>query len=601
MNPQLRGVAMRYISHGMQFFRDLKIQDKIFICFVMIILLAILSMGIFSYYKSSSILDEKTGNYNFQTVKQISTSVDYTLQRLDDFSSILSFDQNIQQMLNMDFNLFNDREKLAVIDQIEKIMITHYNSTIMGSINIFGNNGMVFKVPSSSSANLDNDDQLDLYIKEAEAFGGKNKWINETSSKGVLKAVRQIKDLQTTTKPLGTVIISLKYETIAKLLQDVNFDKDGLVMLIDEKGKWVTPVESIFDGIDDISNMNRLLNKQSGTLIQSIKGKQYLISYITSNYSGWKLIGIISKDKLYKDNYKIRNGIFILTLVILILAFLLARIIAQTISLPIKRLLKPMKRAEMGDLKVSIPINSKDEIGILSQGFNHMISQMNSMVEVVYKGKIMLKESELKALQAQINPHFLYNTLESINWMAKMNGVEQICGMVSALGDLMRISISTEKEYITIEEEIKYISDYLFIQKVRFGERIHTDLQVAEDLYPILIPKLILQPIVENALLHGVQVKKGKALVKISGKRMDGDILFEIEDNGVGMTAEQSLLLLKGRNEWEEGKKAGIGIYNVHQRIRFIYGEKYGIRIFSTPAKGTTIQILIADILKQTH
>ncbi|MDB5053355.1 MAG: hypothetical protein JWM44_1405 [Bacilli bacterium] len=589
---------MILIPRKFNHFRNLKIQDKFFISFVVIILISVLSVGISSYSKSSSILGEKTSKYNFETVQQISTSVDYTLQRIDELSGILSFDQNIQKVLNTDMSHLSEREQIAYINLIESIMITHYNSKIMRSIEIHGNNGMVFKVPSSYS-DPDSEADYEKYVKTANTFRGKNKWINEAEPKGLLQSVRQINDLQTTLKPLGIVIISLKYETIAKLLKNINFDNSGSVILIDENEKLVTPDDRFKDNINDLSSIKQKLALDSGSFIQTIGGEKYLLSYKTSDYSSWKIIGIISEKKLYKDSYKIRDWMIIVTLVILVFAFLLARITAQTITIPIRRMLKPMKRVDMGDFNVSFPVHGQDEIGVLSQGINQMLSQIHSLIEVNYKGKIMLQESELKALQAQINPHFLYNTLETINWMAQMNGVEQICGMVTSLGDLMRISISTEKEYISIEEEIKYISDYLFIQKTRFGERIHIDIRIDDSLLPIIIPKLILQPIVENALLHGVQVKKGKGLLNISGKRVDGDILFEIEDNGVGMTPEQMKALLSDRNKQTERRKTGIGIHNVHQRIQYIYGKNYGITLFSEPGQGTKVQILITDTIPE--
>lgn len=576
-----------------QRFMDLKIQDKIFICFVLISMVSVLGIGISSYYKSSDILGDKTSRYNVETVQQLSTGVDYTLQRIDELSGILAFDQRIQQVLNTELDTMTERERIAAVNQIESIMITNYNSQIMRSIEIYGRNGLVVKVPSSFS-DRENEGKSQQYIEEASIYRGKTKWINNASSEGLLRAVREINELQTATKPLGTVIISLKYETVTNLLRNVNFDRSGSVLLIDEKGRTVTPANP-FDRLFEDEEFQQFIAGQTASFIQTIEGEDYLVSYLSSAYSGWTTIGIISVDKLYEDNRTVRDWIIVVTLIILLFAFVLARVFAQTITNPIKRMLNPMKKVQMGDMNVSFPVESKDEIGILSTGVNHMVSQIHTLVEDAYKGRILLQQSEFKALQAQINPHFLYNTLESINWMAKMNGVDQICRMVSALGDLMRISISTDKEYITIEEEMKYIGDYLYIQKSRFGERIAAEIHIDDELKSVVIPKLILQPIVENALLHGVQVKKGKGNIDIRGRRLDESILFEVEDDGIGMTPGQIAKLLADNGiENPQAKGSGIGVRNVHQRIRFIYGMEYGVTIKSQPGEGTTVQIRIA-------
>jgi two-component system sensor histidine kinase YesM len=575
--------------------RDLKIQEKIFVCFVIIIMISVISIGVLSYYKSSSILGEKVSKYNYETVQQISTNVEYTLQRIDEQSSILAFDQSIQTVLNMNPDLLDERTKISIVNMIESIMITNYNSNLMRSIDIYGNNGMRFQIPSSYD-NRDSEMDIKKFIQISKHYQGKNKWVNDIDKKGILHAVREIRDLRTT-KPLGMIIISLKVETISNMLEKVNFDKSGTIIIMDEHGDFITPVNDMTQSFQTFSNTKELFHSHSGSSTQEMADEQFFLSYHTSEYTGWKIIGLISLDKLYKDNYKIRNWIVVFTLIILILAFLLARVLAKSISNPLKRMLKPMKRAEMGDFKVSLPVYSKDEIGIISESFNHMISQINSLIEVVYKEKLLLKESEFKALQAQINPHFLYNTLETVNWMAKINGIDEICKVITALGDLMRISISKDKEYLTIREEEKYIRDYLFIQKTRFGNKIHCQIDIEESIMSIKIPKLIIQPIVENALVHGIQRRKGIGLIKIKGFRVDASILFEIEDTGVGMTNEQIYSILNTNNDLHEGTRAGVGIINVHQRIQHIYGKDCGLEIKSSPGEGTMVRIKVTNKL----
>jgi two-component system sensor histidine kinase YesM len=576
---------MNIKQNGSQFFSHIKIQDKFFLCFIMIIFISVASIGILSYLKSSDILKAKTSKYTLETVQQISTSIDYVLQRVDELSRSLAFDRNVQAILNKDPATLNERAKMSYIKLVESIIVTNYDNSLIQSITIVGNNGMKFAVPGLHGNQAD----FQSYFQEAKTYEGKNVWINEVGTKRLLVAAREIIDL-TTVSSLGFITINLRYGVIAKLLNNVNFDKSGYIIIIDRKGNLITPVNNAFGRVSDIK---KLIRASSGNLIFNLSGKKYLISYHTSKYTGWKIIGVISISKLYHDSHSIGSWLFFTTLGILVFAFILARIMAGTITNPIKKMIIPMKLVSKGDFSVMLPVAGNDEIGELSKGFNSMIAKIRSLIDVVYKEQLLQKESEFKALQAQINPHFLYNTLETINWMAKSNDMDEICNMVAALGHLMRISISNKKRYITINEELMYINDYLYIQKIRYRDKITTEIMVEENLKAILIPKLIIQPLVENALVHGIERKKGKGFIKIVGRKVADKIIFEIEDDGVGMSKEQTDAILMSDDARMAEGHSGIGVSNVHKRIQLLYGEEYGLKVFSVFGVGTKVQVYL--------
>jgi two-component system, sensor histidine kinase YesM len=579
----------KLVSDSTTRFKDLKLQNKLILYFMVIALISVVGIGMFSYYISSNILKTKTGSYAHETVRQITESIDNVLKGVDQLSSIISSNNEIQNALNSNYNNLDESRKNQFNNLLGTIVVTHYNSDIMNSIEVYGNNGIMVDVPGGDYGHTDNKSNVSLYQKQALTGQGKSKWLNEVSAKNLLYSVRSINDLATN-ESLGFVRISLKYEAISNLLGNVSFGDSGYIIIVDEKGNRLSPAK---DASFESAAIKKSVIGQKGSTIYKSKGKSFLVSYYTSGYSRWKIIGIISIDKLYVENYKLRNLILSFTFIILILAFIFSRVIADTFTKPIKKMLGTMKLAEKGDFSNFLPVEGKDEIGELSTGFNTMISKIRFLFEDVYKGKLMQKESEFKALQAQINPHFLYNTLETINWMAKTNGMDQICNMVSALGDLMRISISNKKQYVTIEEEISYIIKYLFIQKTRFRDKVDTEIIIDDDIKNITIPKLIIQPLVENAFVHGFERKKGKGFIKIKGKKIEDRILFEIEDNGVGMSEEELQHILSSSGDVPSVNHTGLGISSVHNRIQFIYGKEYGLTISSVIGQGTTVHVLL--------
>lgn len=218
-----------------------------------------------------------------------------------------------------------------------------------------------------------------------------------------------------------------------------------------------------------------------------------------------------------------------------------------------------------------------------------MIQKINSLIQTVYKAELLRKEAEYASLQAQTNPHFLYNTLDTICWQAKLAGNDAIFDTTYSLASLLRASMGNTDPYITVSQELSYIRDYIQIQKARFRDKIQANIAVEPALMPVMIPKLILQPIVENAFIHGLEEKNGNGTIKISGILNDEEetVLFMIHDNGVGMTRAQ----IEKALDPPPGTKGSFGLSSVHKRLQLLYGTNFGLKILSDPGKGTTIII----------
>jgi two-component system sensor histidine kinase YesM len=291
----------------------------------------------------------------------------------------------------------------------------------------------------------------------------------------------------------------------------------------------------------------------------------------------------------------VRNMTVIVILLASAFAFIITYLISSKITTPIKKLTRLMQKVEEGNLNVVASVERKDEIGALGRSFNSMISELKTLIEEVYKNQISRKEAELRALQAQINPHFLYNTLDVIYWTARIEGAPKTGEIVNALAKLFRLALNKGDEITTVEKEVEHLQSYLIIQKMRYTEEPEIIVQVAPSIYPCKTIKLILQPLVENALIHGIGELEEKGIIKVTGNIVGEDILFEIADNGVGMEAERIKEIFEGNTE----EKKGYGIKNVDERIKLYFGDKYGIKIYSEIGKGTKVEVRISQNIRK--
>jgi two-component system sensor histidine kinase YesM len=257
------------------------------------------------------------------------------------------------------------------------------------------------------------------------------------------------------------------------------------------------------------------------------------------------------------------------------------------------RLTGAMAEVADGNMDHRLRLETGDELERLGDGFNYMMLRLKELMEDNYQQGIRRKEAELNALQAQINPHFLYNTLESINWEAMMmtGGSNKVSEMVTALSDLLRLSISHGKEIVPFGDEINHVKNYLFIQKERYSDKFDVEWYIDSSLYQHRILKLILQPLVENAIYHGIELKKGRGIIRIEASVEGAHMLIQVIDDGIGMSEEQLAIVRDSLKRDDGALNRGIGIRNVNERIQLYYGKAYGLHLFSEQGKGTTIQV----------
>lgn len=292
----------------------------------------------------------------------------------------------------------------------------------------------------------------------------------------------------------------------------------------------------------------------------------------------------------------LRISIFVF-IAILAGALLLSRRISKRLTDGIYQLRMVTRKAGCGDFAVRAKLNDSDEeLAELGDGFNQMVERIGNLVEDIRVEQLNLRATEQKLLQAQINPHFLYNTLDAIIWLAESDQKEQVIMMVSTLSDFFRTTLSKGRDYITVEEEESHIRSYLQIQQFRYQDILEYEIDIPKEMYQYQILKLTLQPLVENALYHGIKNKRGKGHIKVTGQMDSGRMVFLVSDDGSGMTRERLVQVQKAMNKGEEdvsGDPSGFGLFNVVQRIKLNYGAEYGIWISSTWQEGTEVRVEI--------
>ena len=403
--------------------------------------------------------------------------------------------------------------------------------------------------------------------------------------------VRAIRDREEE-RNLGVMVIELDPDMFSNLL----LGNQGLfqyqyLLILDQKGQVICSNPKINNGWQEEINDRFERGIRRFELVWN--GKKYYVCGQYNGITGWKSYSAIPFEGLFPQAGDLNKAIWLVGTVSTLAIAAVIVLLVYTMAGPIKGLSRAMGQVQKGDFTVRVPNKRKDEIGELTESFNYMLEEINTLIRQVYQEKIAQKNAEVQALQAQINPHFLYNTLDSVNWMLIDRGEYDISDIILSLASLMRYSIEDENAFVTLEKEIGYVMCYLKIQKNRLEERLEYSLEAEEELMAVQVPKLILQPIVENAITHGIEPRKQKGNISITIKDIGDEVVISVEDNGMGMTSGQLSHIRDEMPDIEKEGHTGIGIRNVDRRIRLHYGEPYGIVIESTYGKGTIVGLRI--------
>lgn len=399
----------------------------------------------------------------------------------------------------------------------------------------------------------------------------------------------------------------IRYATVVKspykMIEDARTDFQQMKksVTVDDSTLQIKGILSCLDTLETVlvkieENLNKPSNYSNNMPMweNDVHGVTSLIQNYIQKYIYYETLSLERlKNTVEKDTARAITFCILLLTAILAVVFVTSRKTIRSVTVPINALCDMAKQMEKGDFTAEPPIQSDDEIQILVHRFDRMRNKIANLVEDVKMEQMKLKDTELKLLQEQINPHFLYNTLDTIVWLAEDGQDKEVVAMTTSLSEFFRTVLSGGRDYITIREEETHIHSYLSIQKFRYEDILDYEIAIDEDLYDYMILKLTLQPLVENALYHGIKNKRGKGKILIRGYGDGADVVFEVSDNGIGMTQEELCSLKRKIKEKSSNEKSGFGLINVEERIRMNYGYRYGLEFESEKGVGTKVTVRI--------
>lgn len=396
----------------------------------------------------------------------------------------------------------------------------------------------------------------------------------------------------------GVILINLNMNKITEICNSFQEKQENFICIINDKGELVYEQQNgrerfAFDEKENRQELNTALGKTKESCFRlNYRGEKYLVTRTDMKTTGWTLVSMVPYKSVMAETMAI-SGVMILAVAItLIVTLLLLNRILTGVVKPLKKLEKYMVQVNPDNMDQRMEILTDDEIGHLSMKFNQMMDRIRNLKEQVIEEQEDKRKYELQALQAQINPHFLYNTLDSIIWMAETND-SNIVAMTEALAKLFRISLNKGNEEISLERELEHVKNYLIIQSMRYADKFTYEISAEPGVERCRTIKLILQPIVENCIYHGIKKKRGTGKITIRAYRREQNLIIEVSDDGCGMPEEICRKILSDEIESENISGSGIGVKNVNERIQLRFGKKYGLSYSSGEGVGTTVTYVL--------
>lgn len=579
--------------------RNLPIRYKLLVHFLLITILPSLILGLLTDFVVNRIIEKQMNENTLQLISKVNRSLEFYVGNVQNTTYLISYNPEIREFL------YQDKPDQATREEALEFMrgFPTLQTEIAGMMVVNAKGDYLSNDMYSRSASKDL--TLETWYQEAVAGKGIFKVIGHPYGRNVtthanykdtevVSAVRAILDPDTQ-KVMGVVLIDLKLRVIVETAQDVRLGKTGLLMVLDEKGEPIYVPKQL--GFQKIPLM-WLKGQPSGQFVETINDRKLQFIFRKSSFTNWSTIGVFSTEEAAPEVRQIRLYVGTFVFVVCLLGITASFALSHGISRPIHRLMTFMHRAESGDLKTRYWGDTMDEVGMLGRSYNSMLTKISDLLQLTEKQEKQKREAELRILQAQIKPHFLYNTLNTIDWMARKQGATDVSEMVGALSKLFRIGLSKGNEFIPLAEEFDHVRSYLQIQKLRYRDKLKYSLDLDPDIVHLSVLKVILQPIVENSIYHGIKERRGPGTITVRGMRKDHLIELSVTDDGVGMD-EQTLASMREKLDNPmaapvemAGSGSGYGLSNVQARLKLTYGTSdCGIRIDSEPNVGTTVTL----------
>ena len=552
----------------------------------------------FFIYQLQDTVEKDAHTYAYEIVKQAGRSMNYYIRHMEDIAMLLERDLSFRQQLMEEDSEGKDGIWASYNNILERYKGMSSTKGDIVSIFAFGENGAI--LADDNRYNIKpyiNIKSLDWYEKAVEAKGKPvvssahiQNYLEE-DAKWVFSVSVAIMD-ENEDRALGVILIDMNYETISDICSQIKLGERGYVYIIHNDRELIYhPKQQLIYSDLRVEDIDGVFEQNEGSYIY--KEDKKLITIHTMPDLEWKIVGVSYLSELLFAQRKLIVAVSVFTVFCLMLAFIGARIIAKSISRPIKELQEAMLEVEQGNMNVVVESSANThEINSLSKTFQTMVKRIKQLLEEVNNNQRKLRKTELKVLQAQINPHFLYNTLDTIIWLGEKEEHERVVLMTSALAKYFRLSLSKGEDIIPIAAEIDHVKNYLIIQKIRYDNKLNYEFDIDPEILFYDTIKITLQPLVENALYHGIKDRETGGVIRIVGRKVGSNICLTVEDDGAGMSQEEIDTIIT-RHIPKSITTGGVAIKNVHERLQIYFGKSYGLKYESELGKGTKVHVCI--------
>ena len=575
--------------------KNLSIQSSIFMYFTVtaIIAIALISLIIFQRFTNSlnaTIIEENSGivgqlgesvDSYLRNAMKVSDSIYYNVIKNTDISN-----DDIKKGMNLIYvNNDNMIDDIALISGKGELIESMPALRLKDNSNVLEKDFFKKSMAESEYINFSMPHIRDLFDR------------NENSYSWVISLSRAVEVTDEGKATQALLLINLNYRYFEEIFSNVNLGNGGYVYLTNDRGDiiWHPKQNEIYSGRFNEDNKYAATLKD-GITVENLRGKNITLNVRTIGYTGWKLVGVTPSAALGVDGIKFRFFVLFVADLFLFLLAMINAFISDKISNPIKRLDGSVREIESGNLDVEILPSGSYEVEHLGKSIKNMLGRIKVLMSDLVAEHNAKRKSEFDTLQSQINPHFLYNTLDIIVWMIENENSDKAVNIVTALAKFFRISLSKGKNIITVKDEVEHVRNYLMIQNMRFKNRFEYTIDVDEKVLSYSSLKLMLQPLVENAIYHGMEFMDGDGEVDVKVFKEDDSLYFTITDNGLGMSEDMVETLLS--KDFVPSKKgSGIGVKNVNERIKLYFGSEYGLKVESEPDEGTKITIHLPAVV----
>ena len=577
----------KILARVRKFYRSKSIQFMIAIAFTLVSVGSMVLVSFLLYSQFAGNLRDTILQENRQLVSQIALNLNRynsSMRGVADsmYYNVIKNADLAEQDLSVEMGLLyqsNDLVSIACFDEDGSLVAATPYTNLKPAVDVTAQDWFirandVIENPHFSTPHVQN-----LFDESSQ----RHRWVISLS--------RMVELTRGGTTSRGVLLVDMNYNEIENIFRNMGDDAAGYVYLIDKAGEVIYHPKQklIYSGLYSENNLTAA-GYTDGMHEESFAGADRQVIVKTVNYTGWKIVSVVPNSEFAVSFSQMRTLMVAIVGMAIFLIVLINTLVSSWVAGPIKRLDESVRGLETGDLNLDITVAGPYEIEHLGRTIRSTVDQMRQLMDDIVAEQEDKRKSEFDALQAQINPHFLYNTLDSIVWMIESGRHEEAISMVTALASLFRISLSRGNTIITIGTELQHASYYLHIQNIRYKNKFVVEYDIDPAINSYTTIKLIVQPLLENAIYHAMELMDGDGVIKVHGWMEGGDIYIEVADNGLGMTRDKVDGLLTGATA--PGKKgSGIGLKNVHQRIQLYYGDAYGLQINSVLDEGTTVRI----------